>query len=191
MLSIFYPDEVQQGTKAWLKLREGLLTGTDAFDVLSGQSLEQILGKKKNNSFGGNYYTRRGHILENEAREIYSEVYNEVVEIGFVKNDKYPLCGYSPDGFIKTKDGLALWECKAFNEIRHLKVYKELDAHILAQVQFGLMMTEFPWCDLVLYNPDMKDVNEAFLVRRIEPIPDIQNNLKAQLNIYMTNSLDF
>lgn len=178
MLKIFYPDEIKQGTDEWHALREGLITGTDAYDVLYGKSYQQIIAKKSNNSFSGNYYTRRGHALEDEAREIYSEVYQPIIEIGFVKNDKYPLCGYSPDGFIG-KDGL--WECKAFNETRHLKVYKELDVHVLAQIQFGLLITELPWCDLTLYNPDIEDIDKTFLVKRVYPDKGIQDNLKEKL----------
>lgn len=184
MLRLYTNDEVKQGTPEWHKLREGLLTGTDAYDILQNKSYDSILMKKQNNNFQGNYYTRRGHILEDEAREIYSQVYNKVFEYGFIKNDKYPKCGYSPDGIIRNLDHFdksGLWECKAFNENRHWQVYVSLDAHVLAQVQFGLLITELPWCDLILYNPDVDDIDKRFLVRRVEPILDIQDKLKKYL----------
>lgn len=183
MIRYYTNDEVQQGTAEWHALRDGLITGTDAFDVLRGKGLEQILYTKKNNNFTGNYYTRRGHALENEAREIYSHVFNKVLEFGFVKNTDYPICGYSPDGIIVDDNGnkIGLWECKAFNKERHMKVYKGSDAHILAQVQFGLMMTKLPWCDLTLYNPDMEDANDAMLIKRIYPSDEIQYNLNKLL----------
>lgn len=182
MIRFYSTDEIEQGSPEWHKIREGLLTGTDAYDLLNGKSYQEIISKKQNNSFGGNYYTRRGHILEEEAREIYSEVYNKVKEFGFITNDDYPACGYSPDGVICAKDRqTGLWECKAFNEERHLKVYEGLDAHILAQVQFGMLITELPWCDLTLYNPDIEDWEKRFLVRRINASPEIQNRLKSIL----------
>lgn len=178
MIKYFSTDEIKQGTPEWHKIREGLLTGTDAYDILDGKSYQEIISKKVNNNFTGNYYTRRGRILEDEAREIYSEVYSKVQEFGFIKNDKYPLCGYSPDGIItQEKNNIGLWECKAFNKERHPKVYKSLDAHVLAQIQFGLMMTELPWCDLTLYNPDMENIEDTFLIKRIYPMREVIDHL--------------
>lgn len=177
MIKFYSTNEIKQGTPEWHKIREGLLTGTDAYDILNGKSYDTIISQNVNNNFNGNYYTRRGHILEDEAREIYSEVYTKVQEFGFIKNDKYPICGYSPDGIIGEQEHDGLWECKAFNKERHLKVYKNLDPHVLAQIQFGLLITELPWCDLTLYNPDMDDIKETFLVKRIYPMEGIRKNL--------------
>lgn len=188
MIELFYPDEVKQGSPEWHELRNGLLTGTDAYDILNGKGYEQIIAKKVNNSWSGNYYTRRGHVLEEEARGIYSEVYNPITEIGFVKNDKFPLCGYSPDGFIGGGEECGLWECKAFNPERHLKVAENLDSHIVAQIQFGLMVTEFEWCDLTLYNPDVENLDEKFIVKRIFANMDIQNALKENLEKFAQNA---
>lgn len=178
MIKYYSTSEIEQGTPEWHKIREGLLTGTDAYDIINGKSYQDIISGKANNNFIGNYYTRRGHKLEDEAREIYSEVYNKIQEFGFIKNDKYPICGYSPDGIIlSSEEKIGLWECKAFNKERHLKVYKSLDSHIIDQIQFGLLITELPWCDLTLYNPDMEDIDQAFLVKRIYPMSDIQEKL--------------
>lgn len=183
MIKYYKTNEVEQGTPLWHSLREGLLTGTNAYDIILNKSYEHIITSKKNNNFTGNYYTRRGHTLENEARELYSEVYNKIVEYGFITNSEHPKCGYSPDGIIENENGekLGLWECKAFNKERHLKVYKSLDSHVLAQIQFGLYLTGLPWCDLTLYNPDMDDINDTFLVRRITPIPQTFQKFDAYL----------
>lgn len=185
MITYYAPEEIPQGSKKWHEVRNGLLTGTDAYDILQGKDLDYILKVKNSSTFTGNYYTRRGHILENEAREIYSETIQPVRTMGFIVNDKYPKCGFSPDGLILKEncksvyDGL--WECKAFNEKRHLKVYESLDDHVLAQIQFGLMITELSWCDLTLYNPDIEDIENVFLVKRVYADKTIQNRLKSLL----------
>lgn len=166
----FYP-EIDQSTSEWHELRNGKITATDAYDLLHDKSIEEILNKKQMNSFAGNYYTKRGHILEEEAKAIYNETYEPIENIGFVTNDKYPLAGFSPDGVTISRTGLV--EVKSFNEKRHFKVYKDLDAHVLAQIQFQLFISEFDWDDLVLYNPDVSDLDDAFLVRRIYPDPEI------------------
>lgn len=174
MIRIFSTDEIEQGSDLWHDMRNRYATGTDAYDLLRGKTVDEVLAKKQASTFRGNYYTRRGHILEDEAKSLYSELYQPVENAGFVTNSKYPRAGVSPDGLVG-EDGLV--ECKAFNEKRHLKVYESLDPHIIAQVQFQLFVTERKWCDLVLFNPDI-DPDKAFLTRRLEPDPVIQNNLR-------------
>lgn len=174
----FYP-EIDQSTDEWHKLRNGKITAIDAYNLLHGKTIAEILAKKQNNSFAGNYYTKRGHILEEEAKAIYNETYEPIENIGFITNDKYELAGFSPDGVTISRKGLV--EVKSFNEKRHYDVYKNLDAHILAQVQFQLFISEFEWDDLVLYNPDLSDLDDAFLVRRIYPDPEVHEKFARLL----------
>lgn len=180
MIKIYSEDEVKQGTDEWLQLRAGKVTGTDAYSLIRGKSIEEILDTKSHSHFKGNYYTRRGHILEDEAKEIYTQAYEKVENAGFITNDKYPQAGYSPDGLVG-EDGLV--ECKAFQPARHLKVYKNLDASILAQIQFGLFVSERKWCDLILYNPDMPEVEQCFLTKRIYPFEETQKIFENLLKI--------
>lgn len=173
---IVYKNNLEQNSDEWLDLRANYVTGTDAYDLLNGKTIQEILAEKQTRkNWGGNYYTRRGHLLEPEAKEIYSEVYAPTKDVGFVINDKYPHCGVSPDGLVG-EEGLV--EVKAFNEKRHFYVYKNLDPHIIAQTQYQLFVTEREWVDLVLYNPDISEITQTFLVRRLVPIPSIQNKLK-------------
>lgn len=171
---IVYKNQLEQNSQEWLDLRNKYITGTDAYDLLNGKSIPEILQKKRDCHFAGNYYTRRGHRLEPEAKEIYSKLFTPVENVGFVINDKFPYCGVSPDGLVG-ENGLV--EVKAFNEKRHLDVYQNLDPHIIAQTQYQLFVTEREWVDLVLYNPDISDPHKAFLTKRLFPIPEIQKKL--------------
>lgn len=172
---IIYKNQLEQNSQEWLDLRNNFVTGTDASDLLNGKGISEILLKKRNNHFQGNYYTERGHRLEPEAKEIYSALYEPVENVGFVVNDKFPCCGVSPDGLVGEK---GLVEVKAFNEKRHFEVYQNLDPHIIAQTQYQLFVTEREWVDLVLYNPDIQDPHKAFLVKRLYPIASIQNKFE-------------
>lgn len=178
MIRVYTPQEVPQGSDKWHEVRNGLITGTDAYDLLMGKSVQEILRNKKAQHFYGNWYTRRGHYLEDEGREIYAQTHSKVTPVGFVVNSEYPKAGYSPDGF--TKEGL--WEHKAFNETKHLVVYESLTPQIIAQTQFGMLICNKPWCDLVLYNPSIEEISKCFLVRRLFPNPLIQNRLKTLLS---------
>ena len=112
-------------------------------------------------------------------QEMIKAVNEKVEEMGFITNSKYPNAGYSPDGLIGEN---GLWECKAFKEERHLKVFENLDAGILAQIQFGLLITERDWCDLTLFNPDIEDISN--FTYDLLQVQDNSDWLEKQLDIY-------
>lgn len=182
MINIIPEDEVKQGSQEWHDLRKQYLTGTDAIKLLRGHSPQSILEEKaKNeNSFRGNYWTYRGHILEADSKEIYSEVYTPIHNAGFIINDKFSNIGYSPDGLINS-DGFV--ECKSFGEKHHLQVAEKLSPEIIAQTQWGFFITERDWCDLLLYNPNIKDDDLAYIVKRLYPDPEIQEKFKKLLEV--------
>lgn len=178
MIDILY--DLQQGTEEWLNFRKTRISATDAYDLLRGRSIEEILSSKQNSHFKGNYYTKRGHLLEDEAKIIYSEAFEPLTNAGAILNSKFPNAMCSPDGIAGDK---GLVEVKCFNPERHLKVYHSLDPHILAQIQFQLLISEREWCDLTLYNPDMPDINDTFLIKHILPDPSIQEKLISLLTL--------
>lgn len=170
---IIIPEEsIQQGSEEWLELRSQYISGTDAYDLLKGKSIQTILKEKQHSSFNGNYYTERGHIYEDEAKEIYSELVAPLKNVGFIINNKYKYVGVSPDGVAEDH----LVEVKSFLKSRHLKTYEDeiLDPHINAQIQYQLFVTEMPYCNLLLYNPDLEDLSKSFLIREVLPDHKIQ-----------------
>jgi hypothetical protein len=53
--------------------------------VASAYALNEITG------FGGNFFTRRGHKLEDEMLSLYERIYKVTVDrFGFITNSKYP-----------------------------------------------------------------------------------------------------
>lgn len=176
MITIIPSDELPQGSKEWLELRSHYVSATDAYDIINGSSIFQILNRKKHNTFKGNYWTERGKILEPEAKEIYSELYSPTTDVGFVINDKYPFVGCSPDGLVN-EDGMV--EVKCFSLDRHYEVHKNLDPHIIAQIQYQLWVTERAWNDLVLYNPDVENLKDAMFTHRFYPSETFQKRFNT------------
>jgi hypothetical protein len=163
-MAITYYNDIEQGTDKWKDLRELHLTGTDAKTLIKGIAVEEILKSKKNSrSFTGNSATRRGHRLEPEAIAILEAIKDVTVHhTGFITNDKYPIVGYSPDGLIGDD---ALVECKAFAKDRHLENSKHIEVPIMAQIQWGLFVSERAWAYLVLYNPDLPPEKAIFIIK--------------------------
>ena len=153
---------VEQGSEKWKKLRADLYTGTAAEKLLqysgsvkivngvaSAYALTEITG------FGGNFFTKRGNLLEIQAIKLYQKITKSEVmtspEAGFVTNSKFPNCGYSPDGLRPDRTV----ECKAFNKEKHMKMFNgEITLKVLAQCYFGMLICGKKICDLVIYNPD-------------------------------------
>ncbi len=179
---------LEQGSPEWLELRKDLYTGSGADKLLSfsghvkivdgvvsAYALSEITG------FGGNFHTRRGHILEDEAIELYQQIKKcEVMtspEAGFVTNSKFPTCGYSPDGLRIDRT----IECKAFNPEKHMKMFNgEIPLKVLAQCHFGMLICGKRICDLIIYNPDL-EAAQAFKVITIRWNPAIAKNFKRKL----------
>lgn len=158
--------DIEQGSPEWLSLRENLYTGQGADKLLSYSGHVKIVdgvvspyAVAEITGFAGNFYTKRGHILEDEAIEIYQEVtgrtgirFEGTRKVGFVTNDKYPTCGYSPDDIYPDRT----YECKAFNIKKHLSMINgNIPLKVLAQCHFGMLLCDKKLCDLNLYNPDL------------------------------------
>lgn len=174
MITIY--DDLEQGTEKWHELRNGKYTGSNAIKLLKYGAVSFSLAS--GTGFKGNFYTKRGHILEDVAIDLYEQIFStKVSRPGFVENSKYAQCGYSPDGI----DGQVLLECKCFNEKRHLEIFKgDIPVEIEAQIQFGLMITELKQARLLIYNPDL-DVQHAFKSIDIRARQDIHTNFKNKL----------
>lgn len=167
-----YLNHLKQGSDTWHKFRKDKITATGAYEILQGRSITSILEEKQNSedNFAGNYFTERGHILEEEARKLYQDINSVTIkEVGVVINLKYPVYACSPDGLVGTDGGI---EIKCFQEKRQEEVFQNLDPQIIAQIQFNLFITERKWWDWVLYNPEVEDLSKAYHTKRF--LPDIE-----------------
>jgi hypothetical protein len=168
--------QVEQGTNEWDELRSGIYTGSNADKLLahstqfkvvdgiaSGYALTEITG------FGGNFHTRRGHLLEDEAIELYQEITGEVgirfddgSRVGFVTNSLFTGCGYSPDDIYPEYTV----ECKAFTKEKHLAMLAgNIPLKVLAQCHFGMVICGKKLCKLLPYNP-------YFAKKEIDGVPN-------------------
>lgn len=150
---------VEQGSEQWLKDREGKFTGSNAARLLSSFGAGTwALNAVGGNTFKGNFYTKRGHLLEDEAILLYNQIRGVTVEhCGYVTNDKFQYALYSPDGFLPDRTV----EVKAFNPKKHLAMVKSLSIEIKAQSHFGQLILERKLTDVILYCPQPKDWDEA------------------------------
>ena len=167
----------EQRSPEWFELRKNKVTGSNAH-VLLKKGLWEALDANSGKSGGTNYWMLRGQLLENDAVELYSKLYDRDVFVpGFVTNDKYHNAGASPDGIA----GDILIEVKAFNSSKMLGIDLEnIPLEVMAQLQFNMMICELDKADLVLYNPDLP-LDQAFNVIRVNIDYGIVSNIESKL----------
>lgn len=170
--------EIKQNSPEWLKEREKYVTGSVS-DILLTQGVDAAL-RKNAEHFRGNFYTQRGHILEDECIEVYESIHGVKVDRpGMVRNDDFEGAACSPDGI----DGIYLLEVKAFNEKRHneIKSVNTIPMKIMAQLQFNMMICGLKESKLLLYNPDCDQPEDCYRELRVRANPRIQGNFKIKL----------
>ena len=162
---IHYRDDIEQGSEEWLQLRKNRISGSTAHKLL-GRGIPSLNSfNTEEASFSGNFATKRGHLLEDEAIELYEAINEvEVLKTGFVTNDKYPMAIYSPDGYLEDKT----IEVKCFLPKAHLEAVARPDKKILAQCYFGQIVLEKASTDLILYCPKEEiPLDKKFVVKSI------------------------
>lgn len=169
--------QTAQGSNAWHEARQGKFTGSNAHKLLGSFGASEY-AKAIQSTFKGNFHTKRGHILEEEAIELYEKIKHQHVDRpGFVTNTDFPNCLYSPDGLT---DSLVI-EVKCFGEAPHMKLFNgDIDIKILAQIHFGMMICGKKAAQLIIYNPEL-DAKLAFKIIDISFNRKINNNFKRIL----------
>ncbi len=162
-----------QGTDEWKQARIGKLTASYSSTIMAKQGLgkgaetlaveiiaEQLTGEPLDN------YTSKpmedGSENELYARDIYAD--SRCVSVEEIGGFEDVMLWMSPDGLVN-KDGLI--EIKCCQPKRHIQniLFQKYRNEYNHQMQFGLMISERQWCDLVLFNPDMPDNLKAKVFR--------------------------
>ena len=207
-MAITVIDNVTQGTQEWLDLRAGRVTCSNALLLLEkgvNACIAANADAANRVTPNGNIYAERGHVLEADIREKFNEKLKptglELLEVGMIINDKYPIAGYSPDGLV-VKSGEyyskyeAIIEIKAYNDIvirggketyvgKHAKAcesYDNVPLNARAQIQMELLISEAPVCYLILTNPDAADGVPKTFVHTVYPDKQIQSRLIEKLS---------
>lgn len=121
----------------------------------------------------------RGVVDEPMARQVYSEHYAPVTEVGFIVRDDWGFSiGYSPDGLVGD-DGLI--EIKSRRSRLQLTsiLADEVPAENMAQIQCGLLVAGRGWCDYVSYAGGM-----PLWVKRVYPDPEWQGAIVGAVRAF-------
>ena len=191
-------DQLEQGTPEWLEARRGIITASTVGKLLTSTGkvasnetsralTETLIAERLTGQIDYTPPTRdmqRGTILEAFSRDIYSEHYAPVTEVGFGKLETptYTL-GASPDGLVGDDGG---WETKSPRARTHLRTILEdrIPDHYMAQVQTCLLVFQRKWWDFSSYVPGM-----PYYVTRVFPDPRWQEAIIAAAEQFEENAV--
>lgn len=177
-------EDLEQGTQEWLDARRGIITASVVGLLITAKTVkpanndtsrgliatlvaERITGHVE--PIQENADMLRGTLDEPYARDIYSEHYAPVTEIGFMVLESYgQRLGYSPDGLVGD-DGLI--EIKSRRQKKQLATIlaDEVPAENMAQIQCGLLVSGREWLDYVSFCSGM-----PLWTKRVTPDPKWQ-----------------
>lgn len=187
------PDEIEQGTNEWLKLRAGKFTGSKFADVLArnkrtGEPLkayhdliwdivvERMTGEPVEGPAG--YALQWGSDVESFAREAYElETGNSVTESGFILHPYYDFVGCSPDGLIGDDKGLEM-KCPRSSAVHLERFVSGVPEEYIPQIQGCMWVTGRTSWDFVSYDPRMPESHRILIInvpRDDDFIANLQN----------------
>ena len=159
-------DTLEQGSEAWHAARRGIITASVVGQFITPKTIKvaandktramayQLIAERITGYTEDTYVSRdmeAGHFIEPLARDLYSEHYAPVTEVGFMVRDDWGFkIGYSPDGIVGD-DGLI--EIKRRFAKFHLQTIlsDEVPLEHMAQCQAGLMVSGRAWLDFISY----------------------------------------
>lgn len=193
-MTITYHELIEQGSPEWLAIRCGRLTASEMKLIITPSNLKpanndkerahlyELVAQRITGYVEPHYVSDdmlRGMVDEIDARNIYSEMFAPVAEMGFITNDKWGFTlGFSPDGVVGD-DGLI--ECKSRRQKYQIETIIKgvMPDDYLIQVQTALLISERKWCDFISYSAGL-----PMVTLRIYPDPVIMDAIVGAAMVF-------
>ncbi len=182
-----------QNSPEWLEARRGIVTASEFATVQAeGRTkgsesvtrrkymltlVGEILTGVCDPGWEGNKHTERGHLLEPEARDMYSLIQGvEPVQVGFMRRGRI---GASPDSQIGN-DGLLEIKTKLPHLQLDLLDCDRLPPEHVAQVQGQMLVSGRSYVDFVSYWPGL-----PLFIKRVERDEEYIASLQKSLDVFL------
>lgn len=194
-----YHGDLLQGSDEWLAARCGLITASEVKLICTATGKVANNDKTRTHAYELAFQRITGFVepqyvsdamlrgQEDEiyARAAYSEHYAEVVETGFITNDKWGFTlGYSPDGLVGDN---GLIECKSRAGKYQVQTIAtdEVPEEYVLQLQTALLVSEQEWIDFISYSG-----GQPVYVKRVEPDLELQAAIIAAATAFEARVTD-
>lgn len=183
--------DCEQGSDEWIQARLGIVTASEFASVMAkGRSGDdsktrrtymlklagEILTGEPQERYS-NGYMERGHVMEPDARNMYSFMKGIEPEIvGFMKCGRF---GASPDSLVQD-DGLLEIKSKAPHLMLDVLERGVMPSEHVPQVQGQIMVSGRDWCDFVAYWPKL-----PIFIKRVERDESYIRDLRQGLDDFI------
>jgi len=162
--------DMDQRTPEWFAIRSGKLTGSDASSLVTptgkpssqykgaiARNIAEHMGWQESDSSFTSFWMNRGINMEEEALRWFAVEIEPVLACGFIEDDT-GLFGVSPDGIIKTDDGIIPVEIKCPMPSTLIKWHMDggLPTEHIAQVHMAIEICDAPYAYFMAYHPSIK-----------------------------------
>lgn len=165
--------KVEQGTKEWLDLRKGKITGTRLKQLMGANQMDlvdEIVAELFSDEIIEAYKSKameRGTEFEPIAKKSYKKetFTSKIHEVGFCISDKYPFLGLSPDGWVGSNGAI---EIKCPNTDTHVKRIRQnkIPAEYFYQIVCYFIVNEdLDWLDFVSFDDRFKE--QPLFIKRV------------------------
>lgn len=194
-----YHGDLLQGSDEWLQARCGLLTASEMKLIITPTGKVANNDKTRAHAYELAFQRLTGFVepqyvsdamlrgQEDEiyARAAYSEHYADVVETGFITNDKWGFTiGYSPDGLVGDN---GLIECKSRAGKYQVQTIAtdEVPEEYVLQLQTALLVSEREWIDFISYSG-----GQPVYVKRVHEDSELQAAIIAAATAFEARIAD-
>lgn len=159
--------ELLQGSEEWLAARCGLLTASEMKLIVTPSTLKparnekasahlyELLAQRITKHVDPRYVSDdmlRGHEDEVIARELYSNRYAPVEEIGFMTNNQWGFTiGFSPDGLVGEDGFIEIKSRRSKFQVETI-LSGQCPAEYQFQIQTGFLVSGRKFCDFVSFS---------------------------------------
>ena len=184
--------DFEQNSPEWYAARKGIPTASNFSKLITSKGepsksmpvyanllAAEMYSDAPLNDFEGNFWTDRGHELEDDAASKYEFLRDvETIKVGFVTDDDKTM-GCSPDRLVGD-DGMIEIKClKTENYVAAILYYKKnnrCEPKYIPQAQGQIYICQREWADMVFYHPTL-----PMLIIRQAPDKTIVDGLTSQL----------
>lgn len=192
--------DLEQRTDDWYDQRRGIVTASVVHMLITAKTLKpasndysrgltaQLVAERITGWTDPTYMNDdmfRGVMDEPRARDLYSQTYAPVTQVGFMVRDDWGWkLGYSPDGLVGS-DGLI--ETKSRRPKKHLQTIlaDAVPPENMAQIQAGLLVSGRDWCDYLSYCGGM-----PMYVKRVKPDQQWHDAIIAAVEKFEANAAE-
>lgn len=187
--------KVEQGSKEWIDLRSGRITGSKLKDIIAKKSTDrkvgfyQLIADRLAIEPDDEDAMERGHRLEDEAMQMFKEkTGKEVEKVGLCVSDINENIALSPDGLIKVKGKYSeAVEIKCLGSARHIEAIVENKLpkdYYFQALQYFIVIDELEKLHFGFYDPRIPAKPFHIIeVTRNEMFADIEMYRDQQIKI--------